>query len=261
MILTDKCLGGTDERPTFATIKQAKAAGFHQPKPEEYGGEVLVVKGHRLVRNCEIAKSRSEWSELDYCVPKDAVPHAKVHMYRIGHYDVFRFDQVVPKRKTSIPPAVRHEISCVSLCAAIYSVNQSAKRYRDGASNAYFHSAHGTAGMCREEKEELYRLKDRGIAEAIRRGWLIPDAMHGGLVVYRGGGYCFHSRLVAQGVELNADENSEHFFREARPRESHAMRVMDAKATLGQLPEPEGFDLLPAPSRNLRDRDVGLFDE
>jgi len=90
----------------------------------------------------------------------------------------------------------------VDLLAAIVSVNRSAKRYRDAAQKCYALKKHGFARQGRVTKEELYALKDRGIAEAFRLGRITPVLRKGGLIEYRGEGYCFHSTLLPVAIAL-----------------------------------------------------------
>lgn len=241
--------------PAFTTLKAARAAGFHVRRREEYGGEEITVKGTVLVRNCEIARSRAEWRRQGFRVASDVTPHASIHVYRLGHHDVFRRDQVIPLKLQRIPPPVCLAASGESVLAAAFVINQSAKRNRDGAKKAYAKDAHTAARRCRSQKEDLYELKDRAIAEGYRRGWLSAEAIHGGLVVYRGSGYCFHSRLLPEGLNLQAERGDGPIFREARPRDARQMRVCDAIATLEQLPEPDGFQMLAPPVMMSLDRE------
>jgi len=241
--------------PAFTTLTAARAAGFHVQRREEYGGQEITVKGTVLVRNCEIARSRAEWQRQGFRVRQDATPHASIHVYRLGHHDVFRRDQVIPEKAQRVRQPVCHAANCESVLAAAFVANQSAKRYRDGAKKAYGKDAHSAARRCRSQKENLYELKDRAIAEGYRRGWLSAEAIHGGLVVYRGSGYCFHSRLLPEGLNLQAERGDGPIFREARPRDARQMRVCDAIATLEQLPEPDGFQMLAPPVMMSLDRE------
>lgn len=143
----------------------------------------------------------------------------------------------------------------VDLLAAIFSVNRSAKRYRDAAQKCYALKKHGFARQGRETKEELYALKDRGIAEAFRLGRITPVLRKGGLVEYRGEGYCFHSTLLPVGVTLAQNTDDTILYVDAKPRGAAEVRMLDAKHTLSALP-PAGDQFtrieLPAPpSQNI----------
>lgn len=93
---------------TFRTIKEARAAGFRDVRPYDYGGEQITVKGHRLVRNPQRAKSATEWGREGYVVAEGQKPHAerftRAHK-KAQWYDVYRSDQVQPNpiRVTGAP--------------------------------------------------------------------------------------------------------------------------------------------------------------
>lgn len=163
------------------------------------------------------------------------------------------------ERKAQRAPVV------IELLPAIFAVSHAAHRARDAAQSHYSGSRHGLARHGRETKETLYALKDRGIAEAFRQGLLTYDGLHGGLAVYSGGGYCFHSRLVPSGFDAEAadDDDGQRHFSDARPREAREPRLMDAKHTLEQCAAPSGFRMLdlprfsqsPRPDRHIGDND------
>jgi hypothetical protein len=146
----------------------------------------------------------------------------------------------------------KSEPVCVDLLAAIFSVNRSAKRYRDAAQKCYALKKHGFARQGRETKEELYALKDRGIAEAFRLGRITPMLRKGGLIEYRGEGYCFHSTLLPVDIALAQSTDDTILYVDAKPRGSAEVRMLDAKHTLSALP-PAGDQFtrneLPTPPR------------
>jgi hypothetical protein len=130
----------------------------------------------------------------------------------------------------------------VDLMSSIFAVNHSAKRHRDAASSCYQSDSHGLAGWNKEIKDHLYELKDRGIAEAFRKGRIRPFCLNGDFVEYRGEDYCFHSLL--RPVELVLPELAlGPIFVSAKPKSSTEVRLCDAKHTLEALPAPDaGFD-------------------
>ena len=150
------------------------------------------------------------------------------------------------------PPAL-HKVNPpieVDLLMAIFAVNRSAKRRRDAAIKLYAGRLHGLANESKRQKELLYRLKDEGIAATYLAGRLQYEGHHGGLAIYRGEGYCFHSTLEPVGEaarELSADDAR--IFVESKPRTSREARVADAEFTLSSLPGPpmEKFTRLEAP--------------
>jgi hypothetical protein len=141
----------------------------------------------------------------------------------------------------------------VDLLAAIFSVNRSAKRHRDAAQTYYRQRMHGFAGRARETKEDLYALKDRGIAQAHNEGRLTYHGRHGGLAIYTGEGYCFHSTLVPEeAVEEPSPANDDQtpIFVEGKPRGSKEARLCDAQFTLARIPASildSGYEQLSAP--------------
>jgi hypothetical protein len=80
------------------TLVDAKGAGWHRPKPDEYGGVEIVLKGHRLVKDTSQALSRTAWRKKGRMVRDNESPHAVVSG-RIGggvkhiSWDVYREDQ------------------------------------------------------------------------------------------------------------------------------------------------------------------------
>ena len=126
----------------------------------------------------------------------------------------------------------------VDLLAAIYAVNRSAKRYREQARTCYSKRKHGFASQAKEQKELLYRLKDNGIATAYLEGRIHSVGLLAeGMVEYRGEGYCFHSTLLPQAVDLAKQEGSEPLRVEAKPCETKEPSLKDAIYTLQQLPQ------------------------
>jgi len=145
-----------------------------------------------------------------------------------------------PARKVKIV-----EPKTVDLLAAIFGVNRSAKRYRDAAQMNYRSGAHGFAGNCKERKQALYILEDRGIVEACRLGRLKAEGTHGVLTVYRGEGYCFHSLLRPLGPSLPALEFDANdagcLFVEQKLKSAREPRLKDSIATLEALSKEEQY--------------------
>ncbi len=234
---------------TFRTIKAAEAAGFHRLNDYEYGGEQITVKGVPLGRHTQFASSATAWRGCGRKVISGSVPHA-IRTCRVGGgsgkksvtYAVYRLDQTVLVQKRTQPrPLVAYPLTPENVLAAIFSINRSAKRFRDAAQSSYLQGMHGFAKMHRKRKEMLYALKDNGIVHAYRAGFVAADCLHGTLTVYRGGGYCFHSPLRPDDTtfESNSDEL---VFIESKPRKVSEMRLRDAIATLEQFPSDlDGF--------------------
>lgn len=169
--------------------------------------------------------------------PRAGALPAEEREWKYGTYPLYRREDLEPKRKVvSIPPVV------VDLLAAIFTVNRTAKRYRDKAAAHYNAAQYGFATAARETKEHLYSLKDRGMVCAYRQGLLRATGTHGPLTYYEGGGYRFHSLLRPSGVDLPA-LSDETIQVEAKPKGKREARLKDAEYTLKQLPalDTQGF--------------------
>ena len=212
----------------FTTIKRAMKAGYRERKAWEYGGEEITVKGRLLVRNPHEALSRTEWSKRGFNVRKVAQPHCNRSVYSTerGHisYEVYRKDQVEPKRQVSYTPA-----NLIDLLSAVWVINRRAKRSRDLASCHYQSGTHGFARSVKNEKLELYRLKGRALHYLLAEGQLEIAGCHrfpGGnwAEVVKCGGYTFHRPCPhrTDGTAKQLDDI------EAKPRESKEPRLKDA---------------------------------
>lgn len=122
------------------------------------------------------------------------------------------------------------------LLAAVFTVNRTAKRYRDKASKHYNAGQYGLASHARNTKERMYAMKDRGITYAYRQGLLCVSGMHACLTYYEGHGYRFHSLLRPTGRDIPV-LSEELIVVEAKPKGWREMRLLDATHALEQLPE------------------------
>ena len=75
-----------------------------------------------------------------------------------------------------------------NILLAIWSVNRAAKRRLDAAEASYSGGLHGFAGHHKSEKDQYYRLKDRGTAWLAHYGHMVAAYRHGQLVVWTGAG-------------------------------------------------------------------------
>lgn len=237
------------------TIKQAQQEGL-QTKEQwitSYGrcpkvqaqGELIKGKMFFALDDTEPVFSRSEGGRNGLKLNPDAQPVQRVYNRRRSSYFVYRASDFFPvKRKKMRPP------TSVDLLWAIFTVNRSAKRYRDAAKRLYNLDRHSLSRIARNKKECLYLLKEAGIREAFRRRLLRPEAIHGGLAVYRGGGFCFHSAQVPLELmdKLPKEADAEVFFRESVPRSSAEAKLKDAEFTLSQCDgTTDGFVPLEVP--------------
>ena len=216
----------------YNTLKAAREAGFRERKDWEYGGEEITIKGRLLVRNPKEAHSQSQWSNLGFRVRKGAEPHCRrsVHLQVGGHvtYDVYREDQVEPKRKVSPKPPVR-----IDVLASVWVINRRAKRCRDQASAHYKRGLHGFAGNARKAKDRLYSLKGEALHHLLAEGRLkvvgyhrFPDGNWAELL--QGDGYTFH-RPCPPRAAAHVEERDQI---EAKPRGAKEPRLKDAVHTV-----------------------------
>ncbi len=190
-------------------------------------------------------RTESEWRKAGYKPHPDAKPAKTINFVLYGrpaHANYYYEEQVVEVRKPV--PAVIDQTP-ENVAAAVFAVNRAAKRRRDAAFATYMKDNHSFAAHHSAEKQELYRLKDVGIAWLATEGHMIASRIHGSLAVWEGLSYRFHSRLVQKGAKLLRDEVTT-FRAEAKPAGSNEMRIVDAKGLLSRLPDlKERFGLLP----------------
>lgn len=215
------------------TPAAAEETGYHLIAPNEYGGEQITIDGTIFVRGADAAFSKTAWNQRGFKIKKGEKPFSVLEG-RYRSYPIYRHDQVEPIARKKPKPTVTLPVTAENILRCIFAVNRSAKRYRDGAKNSYYKKAHGMAGQCRLQKDQLYTLKDLGIAYAFRQGWLAAE-QHGELVLYSGMGYSFHSKLRPK--ELVISESSVIISNEAKPRGNNEPRIKDATATLNRLPD------------------------
>lgn len=103
---------------SFASLAEARRAGWHEARPDEYGGEQTRVRSRsgravRMVRGTELAVSRTEWRRQGYDVRDGAISHAQMSG-RVGggsgkrmQWPVYRADQVQPRPKRAAAGGTR----------------------------------------------------------------------------------------------------------------------------------------------------------
>lgn len=171
----------------------------------------------------------------------------------VGHkcrdWYVYREDQVEPKK------AIRHpEPKRVPLLAAVWTVNRTAKRYRDAAMSHYNRDHHGLARLAREKKEMLYRYKAQALHYLAADGTLQHVGHHRfpgnkWAEVLTGAGFTFH-RPCATPKQASGEARSTI---EAKPRGAMEPRLCDAIFTLNEfLDGRDPVDIYEWPPRERR---------
>lgn len=184
-----------------------------------------------------VLRSIKEWKELGK-KPKDGEePRSTKKFYR-SHAIAHLFDdtQVQPIRKVTKTAAKGLPITVENILKATWTVNRTAKRYRDAAASCYGGGYFGFAASHRERKEAMYRLKDRGIAWLVSKKIIAPDSIHGGLCLWRGGGYSFHSSICPNEAPAQAADVGS-FFNDAKPKGADEMKLIDAVDLLERCPD------------------------
>lgn len=212
------------------TIKSARAAGFREKKEIEYGGEEIIVEGRTLIRNAEVALSKTEWRRKGFHPIKGTTPHAQptIHLHRRGYQkcEYYRADQVELTQKPSPEKTI-------PLLAATWVINRRAKRCRDLAEKYYTLRMHGFAQSASHEKDELYGFKGQVLQHLINEGTARIVGHHrfpnGNLAeLVECDGYFFHRPCAA----LEGSVASERHEIEAKPRDVKEPRLKDALHTV-----------------------------
>jgi hypothetical protein len=222
--------GITDEPPVPAETPTQASNQERCSKKSEYLKMDLLNRGWKqsMIRRWleEPDHVQHRWGGGEYYI------YAAERVHKIEESSEWQRERDKWKRRAEKKP----ELVTVDLLQAIFAVNRSAKRHRDAAQRCYSLKKHGFARRSREIKEELYGLKERGIAEAFGFGRITPVQQKGGLIEYRGEGYCFHSTLLPNGVSLPQCTDDTVLYVDAKPRGSGEVRLCDAKHTLLSLP-------------------------
>jgi hypothetical protein len=264
----------------FKTKKAAKEAGYLEYNSlinsnnnlvPCIGENPIIVKDVEYWRpeQCEQILSKKSLKEMGLKPKLDAIPVTERSFnpggYRIT-FQLYRLSDSVEIRKIKNKPPVT-----VDLLLAVFTVNRTAKRYRDNAQNFYRQKIHGFAKHSKSKKQYLYSLKDKGIRYAYNQGLLEFKGMHGKICVYESlSGYRFHAFSIPENVEpieINSDLD-ETFKIPKKVKTSNECSLKDAVHTLSGLPDVQGFKALPKwweqeqeYSRDYDDDDNDIFDE
>ncbi|MGE3408249.1 MAG: hypothetical protein AB7I37_15635 [Pirellulales bacterium] len=211
------------------TKKAARQAGYHQIKSYEYGGHQIVVKGSVFVKEPKVAKSKTEWSRLGFRIRKGEQPHSFRYSRTPGYYDVFRDDQIEPKREVNEIEPVE-----IKILAALWVINRRAKRMRDGATRSFKKGRHTEASNHSDEKQRLYAMKEQVVHYLMESGILRHVGRHrfpegNWAEVLAGGDFRFHRPCPPPDNESDGEQIGQI---EAQPRCAHEPRLKDALFTI-----------------------------
>jgi hypothetical protein len=152
---------------------------------------------------------------------------------------VYRLSDLRPLRPKPKPKQI-------DLMHALYAVNSASKRFRDAS---HRQENIGLANHSFQVKEELYKFKNKGIAEAYRQGRLEFMGCSRGFAVYIGEGYRFHATFAPKNASVEYASPIEPLFVEAKPKTTDNPRLVDSRFTLAELPSNfDDFIFLPEPS-------------
>ncbi|MFZ7134394.1 MAG: hypothetical protein ACOWWR_18765, partial [Eubacteriales bacterium] len=144
--------------------------------------------------------TKTNWSRRGFKVPDDAEPITKIKVYAGGQWrecDAYSKDNLQVKRKHRTK-----EPKIIDIALATFTVNRYAKRCRDNASSFYGKGSYGLSTYKKEEKEEMYELKERGIFNLWNEKRLEIVGRHGDLILYKSDGYYFHSPSFPKEVSI-----------------------------------------------------------
>lgn len=218
------------------TKKEAKEKGYHTVEEWLRKDRVVIqindgvsVKGSVYYDIDATERLISKLHKPGYKVREDAEPIKEKRAYHGYYFDLYRESDFIPiqKRKEIEPQPI-------DILAAIFTVNRASKRYRDAAESHYGNKQHGLARHSKELKNYLYCLKDKGIKYAYTNGLISCDGKQGGLYIYTGSGYIFHSPIYPRGIEVEAITAEDDIWVDAKPK-TEKYRLKDAIYTLEQL--------------------------
>ena len=253
MFMDYNTAGGTSTPPNSNNPRAGEELAAPLQRPETEAANLRTQPEDHMADRDDFLKSElfaRGWTPSiirDFLGQPDETPHRRGG----GHYCLYRKHRVYdaearPDWREAVERRKKRETAppkSIDLLLAIFAVNRSAKRHRDSAQTYYQKRKHGFAKKERMIKTELYALKDRGIAAAYAAGRIEASfRCADGLIEYRGEGYCFHSALHPQNVQIPEVGNAESFRVEAKPRGAKEPKLKDAVFTLKALPEvPENF--------------------
>lgn len=162
--------------------------------------------------------------------PRQGAKAASMRQWQGGEYAVYFREDLEPAE-----PVARREPAAIDLLLAVFTVNRTAKRYRDKATE---HFGQGECAFARDAgimRHRMFELKDRGIMEAWRQGRLVILGKVGPLTYYAGEGYRFNSPWSPRRAGVKEYRGAERLFEE-KPDGCREACLMDARFVLEALP-------------------------
>ena len=128
----------------------------------------------------------------------------------------------------------------IDLLASIFVVSQTARRCADVACREYQKGRHGNATRFRRRKEDLYELKNRGVAAGFVAGRIAPVKVIGNLAQYQGEGFILFSPLLPAYLEVPCVDAATDPLVDSKPADVVEPTLKAAERMLEQLPEVPG---------------------
>jgi restriction system protein len=116
-------------------------------------------------------RTRTQWRREGRRIRKGASPSAFFDSYYYGRtYELYSLAETEPVTPRTARPASVLSFAEDSLGSAIQTINDAAKRRRDGASTAYERRQHNRAQLFSSQKAEFYDLKDSVLQRLLDQG-------------------------------------------------------------------------------------------
>ena len=177
---------------------------------------------------------KNEWKELGYIPKTGEKPFCTKKRYGGGKIQFYSKSQVRPLRKKTKPVATLLPMTIENVLRACWTVNRTAKRYRDAASSCYQRRVRGFVSTNKLNKEKCYALKDKALRWLIANSAIKPIGLIVNLTVWQGDGYTFHSLIGPENI--SALEGDTLLYVEAKKKTIAEMKLIDAEALIDALP-------------------------
>jgi hypothetical protein len=134
-------------------------------------GACLQTRGTDRVDVPRDFRTRTQWRQEGRRIRKDASPRAFFDSYYYRRtYELFSIAETVLVTPRSVKEPSVLSFAEGSIGSAMQTINDAAKRRRDGASRAYSRRQHKRAQLFSSQKAEFYDLKDAVLERLLRQG-------------------------------------------------------------------------------------------